>query len=394
MTAITKPRIISIDVLRGLVMVIMALDHTRDFFHHDAMLHNPLDLSTTSAPLFFTRWITHFCAPVFVFLSGISAGLAAMRKSKAEASSFLIKRGLWLIFVEIAIVTLGLTFNPIYSFLVLQVIWALGWGMILLGICMRISRRFVLAVGLMIVAFHNILDTVLLQKGTWWATLTEIFITSRGLVVPVGAEHYLGFFYAILPWAGLMFIGFGISHWFTQMEAPKRKRTLLLAGFGAIALFVVLRVINTYGDPDPYISQSSVLYKLLSFINTSKYPPSLQYMCMTIGPALLLLAFFERFKNGVTRVLTVYGKVPFFYYIIHFYILHFLLVIVFFATGYSVNDIIPHQSPFLFRPNEFGFPLSVVYLIWLSVVAVLYKPCKWFAGYKERHKEKWWVHYI
>lgn len=389
-----KTRIESIDVLRGIVMIIMALDHTRDFFHIDAIRHDPLDLSFTTPILFFTRWITHFCAPVFVFLSGVSAALSGRKKTKREASVFLIKRGIWLLFVEIIIVTMGFTFNPFYNVIILQVIWAIGWGMILLGLLIRLSYTVVLVVGLALVLGHDLINYATLPATGIVTGLVKVFLTANFYPVQLTPQHFALFIYAILPWAGLMLLGYSASVWFINYTPDERRKKLITAGMVVTALFIALRWINQYGDPSPYVAQKTALYSFLSFINASKYPPSLEYMCMTIGPSLLLLALLERSKNFCTSVAKIYGQVPFFYYVLHFYILHTLLVIIFFVKGYGVKDIIPQKNPFLFRPDDFGFNLPVVYIIWIGVVLSLYFPCRWYSRYKQAHKQNWWIHYL
>ncbi|WP_025143561.1 DUF1624 domain-containing protein [Pedobacter jeongneungensis] len=390
-TALSK-RILSIDILRGLVMIIMALDHTRDFFHIGAMTGDPLNPDTTTGILFFTRWITHFCAPTFVFLSGLSAYLSAQHKTPAQASSFLLKRGLWLIFIEIAIISLGLTFNPSYNFIILQVIWVIGWSMIFLALASRISYKTVLIIGLILVFGHNVFNLFPAPEDPTGGLILKVFFTASGTVVPLSANHLVGVFYAILPWTGVMFVGYGIGAWFKKgYEAERRQRNLLITGSLTLLLFIALRLINIYGDPVPRKEYHDLFKNLLAFFNVSKYPPSLQYISMTLGTAMLILAFTERINNWFTKITSVYGSVPFFYYVIHFYLLHTILVIVFFATGHNTKEIV--QVPFLFRPAAFGFSLPIVYLIWICVVASLYLPCRWFKKYKEKHRQ-WWLSYV
>ena len=385
-------RIQSIAILRGLVMIIMALDHTRDFFHSTAMTADPLNPATTTAALFFTRWITHFCAPVFVFLSGISAYLSAQNKTAAQAGNFLFKRGIWLIIVEIVIVTLGLTFNPLYNFVILQVIWAIGCSMILLAIFSRISKRLVLITGVILVFGHDLINYADLPATGVSSVLLKVFFTAFGTVLPLDKTHLIGVFYAILPWTGIMFLGYAAGGWYKKdFPVLTRKRYLIISGSLLIILFIILRFYNNYGDPSFRKEYSAAVQNILSFLNTSKYPPSLLYFCMTIGPALLLLAVLEKKMNSFLNILSTYGSVPFFYYVIHFYLLHILLIIAFFLTGHPVSEIV--QVPFFFRPAVFGFSLPVVYLIWLFVVTLLYKPCLWFKSYKTKH-DQWWLKYV
>ncbi len=391
-TVTLSKRILSIDILRGLVMIIMALDHTRDFFHIGAMTGDPLNPDTTTGMLFFTRWITHFCAPTFVFLSGLSAYLSAQRKTPAQASSFLLKRGLWLILIEIVVITFGLTFNPSYNFIILQVIWAIGSSMVFLALASRISYKTVLITGLVLVFGHNLFNLFPAPTDQNGGLILKIFFTASGTVVPLSANHLVGVFYAILPWTGVMFVGYGIGAWYKKgYAAERRQRNLLIMGLLTIFVFISLRLINIYGDPAPRKEYHDFFKNLLAFFNVSKYPPSLQYTAMTLGPAMLFLAFTENLSNRFTRITSVYGAVPFFYYVLHFYLLHTLLIVVFFATGHHTKEII--QVPFLFRPAAFGFSLPIVYLIWICAVASLYLPCRWFKQYKEKHWQ-WWLSYI
>ncbi|WP_293308029.1 DUF1624 domain-containing protein [Pedobacter sp. UBA5917] len=383
-------RILSIDILRGAVMIIMALDHTRDFFHIGAMTGDPLNPDTTTGILFFTRWITHFCAPTFVFLSGLSAYLSAQHKTPAQASSFLLKRGLWLIFIEIAVISLGLTFNLQYNFIILQVIWAIGCSMVFLAFACRISYKTVLIIGLILVFGHNIFN--LFPEPKAGGMILKVFFTASGTVVPLNSNHFIGVFYAILPWTGVMFVGYGIGAWFKKNYDTKlRQQNLLIVGSLTLILFIALRLINVYGDPAPRKEYHDLFKNILSFFNVSKYPPSLEYIAMTVGTAMLILAVTEKLENRFTKITSVYGAVPFFYYVIHFYLLHTILIIAFFATGYTAKEIV--QVPFLFRPASFGFSLPIVYLIWISVVASLYLPCRWFKKYKETHRQ-WWLSYV
>ena len=387
-------RIASIDILRGLVMIIMALDHTRDYFHQYAFISDPLDVETTTVPIYFTRWITHFCAPIFVLLSGLSACISSFKKSQAEASLFLIKRGIWLVLVEITVVTFGITFNPFYNFVMLQVIWAIGWSMIILGILTRISPRLILMTGILLFFGHNILDHVNLPSSGTGAVIMNLLFRARGTILQVDSSHIIGDFYAILPWTGVMLMGHSIGRWFHKdFPIQKRHRLLLVSGISLIILFIVLRATNLYGNPEPWISRNGFTDNLLTFLNTSKYPPSLLYLSMTLGPACILLVIFEKVRGKWTSIVSVYGRVPFFYYILHFYILHFILVVIFYTMGYTNAQM--SETILLFRPTQFGFGLPIVYMIWLGVVVSLYFPCKWYNNYKQRHgQSKWWLSYV
>jgi uncharacterized membrane protein len=374
-------------------MIIMALDHTRDFFHAPAMTANPLAPDTTTVAIFFTRWITHFCAPTFVFLSGLSAYLSSQKKNFAEASLFMVNRGIWLMFVDIVIMSFALTFDPKFGFIIWQVIWAIGCSFVALAVIRQLGNKWVLIIGIILVFGHDLLDYANIPQTGTIADVIRILFTTRGTFIPINSTHTLGAFYAILPWAGIMFMGYGIGTWFTKdYPAEQRRRNLLISGLSLIGLFIILRFINQYGEPFQWVHLNS-WRSILSFLNTSKYPPSLLYTCMTIGPAMVFLALAENIKAKWSKVVTVYGRVPFFYYVPHFYILHILLVIAFFSTGHTTAQIKDPSVLFLFRPLTFGFSLPVVYIIWIAVVASLYYPCRWFYKYKTTHGQ-WWLKYL
>ena len=392
-----QKRIESIDILRGIIMVIMALDHVRDFFHIHANTDDPLNLVTTTPLLFFTRWITHFCAPVFVFLSGTSIYLQSLRKTKKELSTFLVKRGLWLIFAEVAIISLGITFNPFYNFILLQVIWAIGISMVILGGLIHFPFKLILTLGLVIVLGHNSLDIPEsapgFKAGFWWDLLHHGFFA----VYPFAPNHVVAIMYPFVPWLGLMLLGYCTGTLFTPSYSSQQHRKILAKiGMGVIVIFIAVRFINIYGDPFAWSVQRNGLYTFLSFIKVHKYPPSLMYMCMTVGPALLFLAVIEKVKNSVTDVFRTYGRTAFFYYILHFYLAHLLCAISFFIRGHSLQDAVNSMQnlPFLFIIPGEGYSLGIVYLVWAFVVIFLYPLCKWYDKYKTSHKEKWWLSYL
>jgi len=393
-SSLRSNRIQSIDILRGIVMIIMPLDHTRDFFHFPAAFTDPLDPATTSLPIYLTRWITHFCAPTFVLLSGLSAWLSSRNKTAGEAGAFLIKRGLWLMVVEIVIVSLGITFNPFYNFIILQVIWAIGTSMVILGLLRRLPYKVLLIIGLVLFFGHDIIWYIHPPEGHFANQLWKFFLTANFNVVQLSPTHFAGDFYAILPWTGVMIMGYCMGPLFDKTyPAEKRKRQLLIAGFSLTVLFFALRWINQYGDPAPWKHWGTGLQTFFSFFQVSKYPPSLMYLGATLGISLMALSLLESAKGKWTQVVSVYGRVPFFYYILHFYLLHTLLVIVFFATGHTTAEIASKNVPFFFQPPGFGYGLVVVYIIWIAVIAVLYLPCKWFNKYKMEHRQ-WWLSYI
>lgn len=390
----TLQRIQSIDVLRGAIMLIMALDHTRDFFHIDGMTGDPTNMETTTPTLFFTRWITHFCAPLFVFLSGTSIYLQSLRKTKKELSLFLLTRGLWLIVAEFTIVNFGWSFDIFFNFFFLQVIWAIGASMVVLSALIFLRYWMLLALGILITMLHNILDTQTFTDPAM-DVFANLFLLTEFDQFPLGGDVKLLCAYAALPWTGIMLLGYALGKWYQPgFDALQRRKLLLTTGFGVIGLFILLRLNNAYGDPRPWSEQKNSVFTLLSFLNVNKYPPSLMYACMTLGPGMIALALLERAQNRVTNVLNVFGRVPFLYYLVHVYLIHFLCMILFFAEGYTLEDNFTKVMGFGFRPLEnFGFSLGIVYLIWILVVLLCWFPTKWYERYKRTHKQ-WWLSYI
>jgi uncharacterized membrane protein len=391
---VTSKRVESIDLLRGLVMIIMALDHTRDFFHREALTDDPLNLGTTTPFLYFTRWITHFCAPAFVFLAGVSAWLQGRKKSRKELSFFLITRGLWLVLIELTVVSFGITADIHFGMLILQTIWAIGISMIFLGLAIWLPFRVILITGLLIVFGHNSLDFVEKDhKGpfpAWWNLLHV-----PGMI-PISSDHLVGVFYPFLSWAGLMLLGYCCGKIFSDVEPVQRRKILLYMGFGLLILFVVLRAINVYGDPDHWSYQRNGLYTFLSFMKVRKYPPSLLYMSVTIGIALIFLGLVKNTGSRISKIISVYGRVPFFYYILHFYLLHIIAAIVFLSRGHTLAEGLRDMPGVVEKfeiPGE-GYSLWVVYAIWISVVIALYPLCKWYDAYKTTHREKRWLSYL
>jgi uncharacterized membrane protein len=389
-----KRRIDSIDILRGIVMVIMALDHVRDYFYSS---NDPLDLQTTTTFLFFTRWITHYCAPIFVFLSGTSIYLQGLRKTKKTLQAFLIKRGIWLIFIEAVVISFAWTFNPHYNLIIFQVIWAIGISMVLLGLMIRLPFKFILGLGLLIVVGHNLLDfpeaAPGFKAGFWW----DLFHHGFFAVYPITQNHFLAIIYPFVPWTGLMMVGYCTGVFFSsKYTSERRKKILNRIGIALILFFILLRFINVYGNPEPWSSQKNGWFTVLSFINVHKYPPSLLYMCMTMGPAFLLLSFFEKAQNGFTAAIRIYGRVPFFYYVLHLYLIHLISAVVYMAHGHTLAQAttLGPGNPFYFLAANDGYSLLVVYIIWISVVIALYPLCRWFNSYKTNHRSKWWLSYL
>lgn len=375
----------------------MALDHTRDYIHIDANLHDPLDLATTSPILFFTRWITHFCAPIFVFLSGTSIYLQSLRKTKSELSAFLIKRGLWLIFAEFVIISLAWSFNPLYNLFPFQVIWAIGISMFILGFAIRLPFKAILALGLIIVFGHNLLDIPEAAPDFKAGFLWDLLHHGHFTPYEFAKDHYILVVYPFVAWTGLMMLGYCFGVFFTpSFSMEQRKKIFTRIGLASLLLFVVVRFINVYGDPIPWAQQKNSFYSFLSFINVNKYPPSLMYMCITIGTGMLLLAYLEKIKNNFTDKLLVFGRTAFFYYILHLYVIHIVCTILYFSRGESLQHAIDSMKtlPFMFQVPGEGYSLAIVYLVWVAVVVALYPLCKWYDQYKTNHKEKWWLSYL
>jgi uncharacterized membrane protein len=386
-------RIESIDLLRGVVMIIMAIDHVRDYFHYDAFFYSPTDLSQTSPLLFFTRFITHYCAPVFVFLAGTSAYLSGAKKSRNELAFFLLTRGIWLVLVELFILSLFRTFNPSYPYLNLQVIWAIGICMIALSGIIYLKRIYILLIGILLVGAHNLLDTIHVPGNSiasfLWAVLHEPNRFEVGdLSVSVN--------YPVLPWIGIMALGFCCGSLYANGYNEKRRRRLLLSmDLGAIILFIVLRIGNSYGDAALWSHQKNGLYSLLSFINVTKYPPSLLYTLITLGPSLIFLSVSEKPLKALGEKIAVFGRVPMFYYLAHILLIHILAAIAALITGYP--DMIVLSNRVFDTPGlkGYGFNLATVYIVWIGLIFLLYPFCKWFDRYKRAHHAKyWWLSYL
>lgn len=388
----TANRIQSIDLLRGIVMIIMALDHTRDFFHYNALLpEDPLDFATTSPLLFLTRWITHFCAPVFVFLSGTAIFLYASKgKTKKQVAYFLLTRGLWLIFVEIFIITPLWDFN--FTFVGLQVIWAIGLSMVIMSALIFLPYSVLLALGILIICLHNLFDPITMNGNDIPSFLWAVFHQAH--IFDINSNFKLGLMYPFTSWLGLMITGYGLGKlYLPNVDRAYRKKFLLKTGLVFIVIFILLRLLNVYGDMHLWAQQKTVAFTILDFVNTTKYPPSLLYILMTIGPALILLALLENVYNVVSKKILVFGKVPFFYYILHVFLIHVLSWLLFFITGNSWSDLDFDHFSNGSLPSGSGYDLWVVYLAWIVVIIFLYFPCRWYSKYKSTHKH-WWLSYI
>lgn len=395
MATVRNYRLTSIDMLRGLAVVIMALDHVRDF-NMVGGVQDPMADPDVSPWLYLTRWITHFCAPVFILLAGSSAGLMAGRKSPRELAAFLFTRGLWLIFIELVVMSTSLTFSPFglpqfngQTMVALQTLWAIGASMMILSGAQLLGASACLWIGLAIVSGHNLLDP-------WWPASTMFTATHPWWVglhaqMAVSTEHVLFLVvYPLLPWTGVMLLGFGTAGVF-RLPPEERDRKLRWAGVAMVAAFILLRALDIYGEPQHWeASPHGALASLMPFLNTSKYPPSLQFLLMTLGPAAILCSFAGRWQGRVKDMLVMFGRVPFAFYVAHFYLAHLLAVAIGLAQGFRVEQM---WTFFAFFPQGFGLPLGGVYFAWIAVVAMLYPFCRWIAGIKARRKD-WWLSYL
>lgn len=386
-----RTRIESVDLLRGLIMILMALDHSRDFFGNFAA--NPTDLATASAPLFLTRWITHLCAPVFFLLTGTGAFLSLRHRTLGSLSRLLVTRGLWLLFLEAVVMRFMLQFNFDYQVTILTVLWALGWAMITLALLIHLPTWLTAAISIAMVAGHNLLDGI---QASSFGALAPLWNVLHAPGFLINGEHHVVFVaYVLIPWVGVTALGYllgQVYHW----EAERRRKSLVRLGLILVAGFLVLRAINVYGDPVPWSPQKSSIFTVLSFLNVTKYPPSLLFLLMTMGPALLLLRAFDGGTPRWLRPALIIGKVPLFYYVLHFAVIHLLAVGVAWVRYGRIGWMF--QSPSLDKfpftaPANWDLGLPVVYLVWFGVVVAIYPLCEWYAGVKRRRRD-WWLSYL
>lgn len=393
MPSIKSSRIESIDILRGLVMVLMALDHTRDYFHYGSFFSNPTDIETTTPFLFFTRFITHYCAPVFIFLAGTSAFLYGSKKSKSALFKFLITRGFWLILLSLVVNNFLWKFDVTYSLISFQVIWAIGLCMILLSLVIYIPIKGLLALGIILVAGHNLLDSIVLQGSSFKSIIW--YILHQRQFISIGGRMF-SFAYPIIPWFGLITLGYCFGTLYKKgVDFKKRKKYLIGLGVSSITLFLIIRGINSYGDLVPWSVQDTTTKTILSFFKVSKYPPSLVYLLITVGPAILFLYAIENTKNKLTDFLLVFGRVPLFYYFLHILVIHGLAIIGILIVGGNWTTMILTQDVFInAKLVNYGYSLFIVYLVWIFVVTLLYFPSKTYMAYKANNKDKWWLSYL
>lgn len=385
-----RVRVDSIDALRGIVMILMALDHTRGFFSE--VKFYPLDLSQTWPALFLTRWITHFCAPVFILLAGVGASLSrGMGKSRTELAEFLLTRGLWLAFLELTWVRcFGWMFNFDYHFVGVGVLWAIGWSMVVLSGLIFLPSRWIVLFGLILVTTHNLFDGIGPAQVGRWRWLWSILHQPDGLHPAPGYLFAIG--YPLIPWMGVMALGYGLGSWYFLDPAVRRRR-LLLTGLTAIGLFLILRGFNIYGDPGPWVPQKNWLFNLFAMMHCQKYPPSLLYLLMTLGPALIVLAILDRKVPNWLRPVQVFGRVPLFFYLLHLPLLHGMAVLFALAQYGSAAWLFANPGSPSKAPANYGYGLLIVYLVWIVAVGLLFLPSAWFDRIK-RQRRRGWVSYL
>jgi len=383
-----KSRLTSIDMLRGLVLVIMALDHTRDMVMRplSADYGAAVDFASSGAALFFTRLVTHLCAPTFVLLAGVSAYLygASRKRPTVEITRFLLSRGIWLVFIELTVIQFAWAFN-LRTMHILQVIWAIGWSMIVLSALVWLPRIAIGAFGALMLVTHNGLDSIqplLSEASPLWVLF---HIPGR---LTIGTWDFL-VIYPLIPWIGVMALGYAMGPYFVG-ENPERPHRLLQLGVFLTLIFVVLRLTNLYGDPVKWVLHQNLVDTLISFLSVTKYPVSLQFLLMTLGPALMLLGYFERVGGGLAQKLVTIGHVSFFFYVVHIYLIHSGAVLIGLWQGLGVRDMAVF---FLDYPAQFGLSLAGVYVVWGMVILAIYSACVWFAGVKARRRD-WWLSYL
>jgi uncharacterized membrane protein len=395
--SVPAPRIQSVDALRGAIMMLMAIDHIRDYVARSAQQFLPTDLTRTTPAIFLTRWITHFCAPVFMLTAGLGAYLWMTRghHSKGELSRLLISRGIWLIVLEITILRLILLSQMSFtaSPVLLIILWAIGISMIALAGLIYLPIRVIAAVSIAIIALHNLLGDVSAERFGRAAWIWNI-LYQRGVIAFEGIKFRPA--YPVLPWIGVMAGGYCLGTVF-DWDADRRRRFLMRLGLALSAAFVAVRAVNIYGDPLPWSRQASAVFTVLSFLNVTKYPPSLDFLLMTLGPAMAVMAWLEKFQFHFTNPLIVFGRVPFFYYGAHLLLAHLIAIGVNFARyGAKPFLLIPPPSmggPSELFPVDYGFPLWTVYAVWVVVLLLLYPACLWFARLKQRRHD-WWLTYL
>jgi uncharacterized membrane protein len=389
---ISMKRISSIDTARGTVMIIMALDHVRDFLHTASLTQDPTNLQTTTAILFFTRWITHLCAPAFVFLSGISAFLFFRKNINLhESRKFFLTRGIWLLILEFTLVNFALWYDIHFRLLLMEVISAIGLSFIVLSFLLKLPSRIIGLAGIVIIFTHNLLQFIPLPTHPAAVFLTSVLFHPNMMQLTPGTAFFTA--YPLVPWLGILLAGFGAGEIF-EIKPERQKRIFLRSGISALVIFSILRLLNFYGDPARWAEQATSFFTFLSFFNVTKYPPSLLFTLLFIGLTLVVLYLAGKGQNRITEILSVYGRVPLFYFIIHLFLIHSLMFIILYFQGFKNND-------FVFGAFKNGRPeaangvsLAAVYLIWIAVVIILYPVCRWYGNYKMNNPENKLLKYL
>jgi uncharacterized membrane protein len=376
-------------------MAIMVLDHARNFFYYGSFYGDPTDIETTTPILFFTRFVTHFCAPVFVFLAGTGAFLYGEKRDNRKLFGFLVSRGFWLMVLEITLVGFAWNFDFSFSFQILQVIWVIGLSMVGLAFLVYLPKPLVAVLGFVLVFGHNLLDGVV-ENGHGVSAVVWYLLHQDKFLVLNGGNHAIFFHYQLLPWFGLMLLGYVFGNYYSQTY-PKasRKKWLLVWGNLALVLFVILRATNVYGDPHPWQLYPTEIQTFLSFFNLTKYPASLLFMLITMGPALIFLYLLEKPWGTWVQPLLLFGRVPLFFYVVHLYLLHLGAVFLHAVLGGDVSDFILSAPNFLKAPlAHYGYPLWVVYGVWGICLLIMYPLCLNYAYFKRLFRDRWWVSYI
>jgi uncharacterized membrane protein len=383
----TKSRISSIDFLRGVALVLMTFGHVRYFFHSSAFYFLPTNIDLTSIPIFFARWIPNFCPPIFCFLAGVSIFFIGRSKTKLELSEFLVKRGLWLIFIDLSVVTFAWHFDIHFNIVTFSVIAALGVSMLFLAVLVYLPRVWILVFSILVIFFHNLLDTIAIYNSVWWGLVHQVssFSVTNNLIFEIE--------YPFLPWLAVMALGYSFGFLYSHtFDSPRRRKILYVSGASSVFLFGVLRAVNEYGDPSLWKEYGNISQTVMSFLNLSKYPPSLLYLLLTLGVTFIILASSEPLKGRAVIFLSTFGKTPFLYYIVHLYLVHILALVYAQITGFGWQSMILKQWVTSNKELQgYGVGLISVFVIWLIVVSMMYPLCKLFVYYKSKNKGAWWL---
>ena len=392
----TQSRIESIDLLRGIVMIIMAIDHIRDYFHYDSFFFSPTDISQTTAAIFFTRWITHLCAPAFIFLAGVSAYFIRQRKTAKETTTFLLTRGFWLIVLQFTLIRFLWSFDTTFLYNAHSIISVIGLCMILMAALIYLPWKAILAISLLMIVGHNLLDGISFTSGS----LADIFwsLLHFNKTYDFGNGYSFEIFYPIIPWIGVMALGYCVGRLYDQnYSSAYRKRILLRMGIISLVLLFVLRYSNFYGDPIPWSVQTEWWKTLLSFLNFQKYPPSLFYAGVMLGISFVLLGMMEGKNLERWKPIILFGKVALFYYVMHILVIHVFAMAAAVLSGLSWQTMIfsgPIKGGSLLLKGKFGYSIGYIYLVWIVTILSLYPLCVYWNNFKIRNKKKWWISYV